>query len=55
MYFVCETTASNLIDMISTELHSLLPQGEGQDEGLYKTESYLLLIPHRATGTAVKK
>jgi hypothetical protein len=59
--FKHETSTSNLIDMISDELWSLLPQGEGhdcmdaggratqeakaEDEGVYKTKTYALLIP----------
>ncbi len=49
---MCKTTMFNFIDMSSTKQQSLLPssgieipQGEGQDEGLYITRTYFLLIP----------
>ncbi len=40
-----KTTTYSFIDMSGVKQRSLLPQGEGQDEGIYKTMSYLLLIP----------
>ena len=38
-----ETTANRFIDMKFIKLRSLLPQGEGQDERIYKNSNLALL------------
>ena len=43
MNCLCETTANRLIDMKFIKLRSLLRQGEGQDEGIYKNSNLPLL------------
>ena len=43
MNSLCETTANRFIDLKFTKLRSLLPQGEGQDEGIYKNSILSLL------------
>ena len=43
MNSLCETTANRFIDLKFTKLRSLLPQGEGQDEGMYKNSNLPLL------------
>ena len=43
--FKHEVATSNLIDMMSDELWSLLPQGEGQDEGSKQNIELCLMDP----------
>ncbi len=39
MNSLCETTANRFIDLKFTKLRSLLPRGEGQDEGIYNNSN----------------
>jgi hypothetical protein len=45
MNYILEITANNFIAIKITKLRSLLPQGEGQDEGIYKTAGYYIHLP----------
>ena len=38
-----ETTTNRFIDMKIIKLRSLLPEGEGQDEGIYKNNDLAIL------------
>ena len=43
MNCLCETTAYRFIDLKFIKLWSLLPVGEGQDEGIHKNSNLSLL------------
>ena len=43
MNSLCETTVNRFIDLKFIKLRFLLPQGEGQDEGMYKNSNLPLL------------